>query len=72
MPPGWPSEPEIVLAVNSQGHVVGATLGTVPAVPGYFHRVREICDKYGVLLILDEVGVQFGSDTEKLIQAYLA
>ncbi|MGH7412821.1 MAG: aspartate aminotransferase family protein [Candidatus Rokuibacteriota bacterium] len=35
--------------------VVGATAGAVPAVPGYFRRVREICDRYGVLLILDEV-----------------
>ncbi|QFT60744.1 Adenosylmethionine-8-amino-7-oxononanoate aminotransferase (plasmid) [Sulfitobacter sp. THAF37] len=35
--------------------VVGATLGAVPAVPGYFRRVREVCDRYGVLLILDEV-----------------
>ncbi|MBT8169249.1 aspartate aminotransferase family protein [Phaeobacter gallaeciensis] len=35
--------------------VVGATSGAVPAVEGYFKRIREICDKYGVLLILDEV-----------------
>ena len=35
--------------------VVGATMGAVPAVPGYFKKVRNICDKYGVLLILDEV-----------------
>jgi hypothetical protein len=35
--------------------VVGATLGAVAAVPGYFKRVRDICDRHGVLLILDEV-----------------
>src|SRR5688500_15923116 len=35
--------------------VGGATLGAVPAVPGYFKRVRDICDRYGMLLILDEV-----------------
>jgi adenosylmethionine-8-amino-7-oxononanoate aminotransferase len=35
--------------------VVGATLGAVPPVPGYFRHVRRICDRYGVLLILDEV-----------------
>lgn len=35
--------------------VVGATLGAVPPVPGYFKRVREVCDRHGILLILDEV-----------------
>ena len=35
--------------------VVGATLGAVPAVMGYYKRIRDICDQYGVLLILDEV-----------------
>src|ERR1700761_871628 len=35
--------------------VVGATTGCVTALPGYFKRVREICDRHGALLILDEV-----------------
>jgi adenosylmethionine-8-amino-7-oxononanoate aminotransferase len=35
--------------------VVGATTGCVAALPGYFRRVREICDRHGALLILDEV-----------------
>lgn len=33
----------------------GSSLGTVPAVPGYLAGVRKICDKYGVLMWLDEV-----------------
>lgn len=35
--------------------VVGAALGCVPAVPGYFKAMQAICRKYGALLILDEV-----------------
>ena len=35
--------------------VVGATAGGLPPVEGYFKRIREICDKYGILLVLDEV-----------------
>jgi adenosylmethionine-8-amino-7-oxononanoate aminotransferase len=35
--------------------VVGATMGAVPALPGYLKAVREICDQHGILLILDEV-----------------
>ena len=35
--------------------VCGATLGCVTAAPGYFTRVREICDRHDVLLVLDEV-----------------
>jgi len=46
--------PDSVMAFFAEP-VVGATLGAVPAVSGYFRRIRDICDRYGVLLILDEV-----------------
>ncbi|MCZ7661069.1 MAG: aspartate aminotransferase family protein [Xanthobacteraceae bacterium] len=46
--------PETVIAFIAET-VVGATAGAVTAAPGYFRRVREICDRHGVLLILDEV-----------------
>ncbi|WP_286902487.1 aspartate aminotransferase family protein [Vreelandella sedimenti] len=46
--------PEEVMAFVAEP-VVGATLGAVASEADYFKRVRAICDKYGVLLILDEV-----------------
>jgi adenosylmethionine-8-amino-7-oxononanoate aminotransferase len=46
--------PDSVMAFVAEP-VVGATAGAVPAVPGYLKRIREICDRHGVLLILDEV-----------------
>jgi adenosylmethionine-8-amino-7-oxononanoate aminotransferase len=35
--------------------VVGATAGALLPVPGYFRRIRELCDRHGILLIVDEV-----------------
>lgn len=35
--------------------VGGATAGVLTPVPGYFKGVRELCDRHGILLILDEV-----------------
>ncbi|MCC7080805.1 MAG: aspartate aminotransferase family protein [Burkholderiales bacterium] len=46
--------PENVIAFVAET-VVGATLGAVPPVPDYFRLIREVCDRHGVLLILDEV-----------------
>lgn len=46
--------PETVMAFIAEP-VVGATAGALTAAPGYFKRIREICDQYGILLILDEV-----------------
>lgn len=46
--------PDTVIAFVAET-VVGATAGAVPPVADYFRRIREICDRYGVLLILDEV-----------------
>jgi len=46
--------PDKVIAFIAET-VGGATLGCVTAAPGYFQGVREVCDKYGVLLVLDEV-----------------
>lgn len=46
--------PESVCAFVAEP-VVGAALGCVPAVAGYFQAMKSICRKYGALLILDEV-----------------
>lgn len=46
--------PETVIGFVAET-VVGATAGAVPPAPGYFQRIREICDRHGILLILDEV-----------------
>ena len=65
--------PENVMAFIAEP-VVGATAGALTAVEGYFQRIREICTKYNVLLILDEVmcgmgrtGSLFACDDEKII-----
>jgi adenosylmethionine-8-amino-7-oxononanoate aminotransferase len=46
--------PETVIGFVAEP-VVGATMGAVPALPGYLQAVREVCDRHGMLLILDEV-----------------
>ena len=59
--------------------VVGSTLGAVTATPGYFRRIREICDKYGVVLILDEImcgmgrtGVRYACEDEGIAPDMIA
>ncbi len=46
--------PDTVIAFVAET-VGGATAGVLTPVPGYFKRVREVCDRHGILLILDEV-----------------
>lgn len=46
--------PDTVMAFVAEP-VVGATAGAVPPVADYFKRIRAICDRHGILLILDEV-----------------
>ncbi|MDM0022720.1 aspartate aminotransferase family protein [Variovorax saccharolyticus] len=62
---GWRLAAELEAAILAQGAdrviafvaetVGGATAGVLTPVPGYFKAVREVCDRHGVLLILDEV-----------------
>jgi len=54
--------------------VVGATAGAVPAVETYFKRIREVCDRHGIHLILDEImcgsgrtGTYFAYEQENVI-----
>jgi adenosylmethionine-8-amino-7-oxononanoate aminotransferase len=61
--------PENVAAFIAEP-VVGATLGAVAATPGYFQEIREICDRYGVVFIADEVMTGFGRTGRKFAIDY--
>ena len=50
---------DAIAAVISEP-VTGSSLGALAPVPEYFPIIREICDRYGVLLIVDEVITGFG------------
>jgi taurine--2-oxoglutarate transaminase len=50
--------PENVAAVIME--TVTGTNGVIPPPPGYLQSVREVCDRHGILLILDEVMAGFG------------
>lgn len=65
--------PDTVIAFVAEP-VVGATTGCVTAPAGYFKAVRDVCDKYGILLVLDEVmcgmgrtGTQFAFEQEGVV-----
>ena len=51
--------PESISAFMAEP-VLGATAGAVVPKDGYWQRIREICDKYNILLIVDEVMVGIG------------
>jgi len=51
--------PETVAAFVAET-VVGSTNGAVPPVEGYFRAIRAVCDRHGVLLVLDEVMAGLG------------
>jgi adenosylmethionine-8-amino-7-oxononanoate aminotransferase len=59
--------------------VGGATAGVLTPVPGYLRAMREVCDRYGVLLILDEVmcgmgrtGTLYASEQEGVVPDIVA
>ena len=65
--------PERVIAFVAET-VGGATAGVLTPVPGYFKAVRDVCDRHGVLLILDEVmcgmgrtGTLYASEQEGIV-----
>lgn len=47
-------DPSTVCAFAAET-IVGSALGCAIPVPGYFAAMRKVCDKYGALLILDEI-----------------
>ncbi|MWV64855.1 aminotransferase class III-fold pyridoxal phosphate-dependent enzyme [Halorubrum sp. JWXQ-INN 858] len=50
--------PDSIAAILTEP--IAGTSGAYPAPPGYFKRVRELCDEYDILLISDEVIAGFG------------
>jgi adenosylmethionine-8-amino-7-oxononanoate aminotransferase len=50
--------PDLVAAFIAETVMQG--VGALPPPDGYFDRIRQVCDRYGVLLIIDEVIVGFG------------
>ncbi|MGH8850399.1 MAG: aspartate aminotransferase family protein [Casimicrobiaceae bacterium] len=70
--------PDSVIAFCAET-VGGATSGAVPPVPGYFRRVREVCDRHGILFIADEVmcgmgrtGTLYACEQEQVIPDLMA
>jgi adenosylmethionine-8-amino-7-oxononanoate aminotransferase len=64
----WAAD-QIAVAIENEGPETVAAVflepvqnagGCFPPPPGYFQRVREICDQYDVLLVSDEVICAFG------------
>ena len=51
--------PETIIGFCAET-VVGATTGATPPTPGYLKGVRNLCDKYGILYIADEVKCGMG------------
>jgi 4-aminobutyrate aminotransferase-like enzyme len=53
-------EPALFVAEPLQG-----TAGNIPAPPGYFQRIKQILDRHGILLFMDEIYTAFGSTGKK-------